>query len=1130
MKFLKLDICNINSLEKVTIDFENLLPSDEHIFLIWGPSGSGKSTILDSISLALFKKVPRLEGIPNKNSKYEDSEYQVSGSKGRSISTDDIRQYLKRGKKSGYCSLDFVGNDGKKYTASLNFSINKNNNLNDAKWLLTTPTKTFDKTTQIAPIIEDVTGMTYDQFCRTTLLAQGEFTKFMKSDQNSKAAILEKLTDTGIFSSIGKKIFEICSSKKKEFDELHKENQNVKRLSDDEISVYNGELTSIGEEIESIQQVENQINVKINWLNQEKINKENLSAAERELQKATSDLQNPEISQTEMEIQLWEKTEEQRILYVNLESAKAQLASFNGELSNICKTFDNLVAGRNFLNVESERLKQQKSKLDKQYKLYSSRKDIFAQSSYWKEKLKNFEQLKSNLEAASSEIKTINKNLADKKVELENINNDIKKTNSQLNSKTAEREDVYKKIRDVDYQKILQEIANDNSALTKISDIRSTADNLKKYQNDIKNLKDQIISNERKLEISKNQQDKVQEDLKTAEKNRDLAYTLYEASLNSVHDFAKKLRNSLKVGDSCPICGNTIDHVLSNEAVEASVAALYNKYEEAKNNYNKINSDLMSITAFISQISAENEGKKTDYNNKCAEKDKLLDSLQKISTELQIVVDPTLYDQLSAKEQLINNKLSDNQSLKNSYESNKIIYDSLEKGIKSLNESINKSAIDLTTIKGKISSLQEKISSKETEIKEYNTKIKEEETLISSSLAEFYADWALNISKTSSEIDNDKSVFESVEKQLSENQNKSDSIEKEISESEIIIKRVADKYGWKINNTVCECKDLTQKCRQLDRDCDLIDQKITEKRNLIQDYKQKLEEFLTSNSDIDLEVLKSLSRLQHSEIKSKRNKIDAVRKCFQNAQGKVENAKRTVERHNGEKPEMTEAETLNYLTEAVALQKEKRDEKIQRKSEINVILKEDVENKLKYAKTLEKLDKLKLECDDWERLNTVFGDSNGMKFCRIAQSYILNKLLENANFFLGMLSDRYQLINPGKDLLILVKDRYLNDSPRPVEMVSGGESFIISIALALGLSNMSMQGITSDFIFIDEGISQLDGTRCDNVVNTLQQLHSIIKCNIGLISHLDKLTEVIPTKINVYPVSQGTSEVKVVRN
>ena len=163
----------------------------------------------------------------------------------------------------------------------------------------------------------------------------------------------------------------------------------------------------------------------------------------------------------------------------------------------------------------------------------------------------------------------------------------------------------------------------------------------------------------------------------------------------------------------------------------------------------------------------------------------------------------------------------------------------------------------------------------------------------------------------------------------------------------------------------------------------------------------------------------------------------------------------------------------------------------------------------------------------WERLSNVFGDSTGNKFRKIAQSFILQKLLDNTNYFLNMLSDRYELTGAGKELMILVKDKYLGDAPRPVEMVSGGESFLISIALALGLSNLALQGISSDFIFIDEGISQLDGSLCDSVVNTLQQLHHIVHCNIGIISHLDVLAEKIPTKILVQPVSQGTSLVSI---
>jgi exonuclease SbcC len=252
-----------------------------------------------------------------------------------------------------------------------------------------------------------------------------------------------------------------------------------------------------------------------------------------------------------------------------------------------------------------------------------------------------------------------------------------------------------------------------------------------------------------------------------------------------------------------------------------------------------------------------------------------------------------------------------------------------------------------------------------------------------------------------------------------------------------------------------------------------------------------------------------------------------VQEQAQTALGKLQQARETLQKHETLKPEMAEDEQLSHIERLILEKNALKTEKLQQIGQIRQILKQDADNKQKYADTLAKLDTLQQQVRQWERLNNTFGDSNGKVFRRIAQSFILQKLLDNTNYFLGMLSDRYELTGAGRELMILVKDKYLGDAPRPVEMVSGGESFLISISLALGLSNLALQGISSDFLFIDEGISQLDGSLCDSVVNTLQQLHHIVHCNIGIISHLDVLADKIPTKIIVQPVSHGTSEVTI---
>ena len=260
-----------------------------------------------------------------------------------------------------------------------------------------------------------------------------------------------------------------------------------------------------------------------------------------------------------------------------------------------------------------------------------------------------------------------------------------------------------------------------------------------------------------------------------------------------------------------------------------------------------------------------------------------------------------------------------------------------------------------------------------------------------------------------------------------------------------------------------------------------------------------------------------------------REQLTIAQEQVQTALGKRQQAQETLQKHEASKPEFAENEQLSDIERLILEKNALKTEKSQQIGQIQQILQQDTDNKQKYADTLKKLDELQRQVRQWERLNNVFGDSNGKVFRRIAQSFILQKLLDNTNYVLRMLSNRYELTGAGRELMILVKDKYLGDAPRPVEMVSGGESFIISIALALGLSNLAMQGFSSDFLFIDEGISQLDSTLCDTVTNTLQQLHHIVHCNIGIISHLDGLADKIPTKIVVRSVSHGTSEVTVTR-
>ncbi len=169
----------------------------------------------------------------------------------------------------------------------------------------------------------------------------------------------------------------------------------------------------------------------------------------------------------------------------------------------------------------------------------------------------------------------------------------------------------------------------------------------------------------------------------------------------------------------------------------------------------------------------------------------------------------------------------------------------------------------------------------------------------------------------------------------------------------------------------------------------------------------------------------------------------------------------------------------------------------------------------KYKKALKK----------WERLNALIGSRDGDRFCRIAQGITFDALLCKANAALGRMSDRYILLRDqsaaAKPLELAVADNYQAGERRPVANLSGGESFIVSLALALGLSEMSAGAARVDSLFIDEGFASLDDGYMESALQTLLALGSREGKLIGVISHVDALKERIDVKIEVERLSGG---------
>lgn len=163
----------------------------------------------------------------------------------------------------------------------------------------------------------------------------------------------------------------------------------------------------------------------------------------------------------------------------------------------------------------------------------------------------------------------------------------------------------------------------------------------------------------------------------------------------------------------------------------------------------------------------------------------------------------------------------------------------------------------------------------------------------------------------------------------------------------------------------------------------------------------------------------------------------------------------------------------------------------------------------------------------WGRLKELIGSADGAKFARFAQSLTLRHLIGLANEHLKVLTERYRLMAaPGDDLDLRIVDLYQASTDRPMESLSGGESFLASLALALGLSALASRHHPIDSLFIDEGFGTLDSETLEVALSALENLRSQGK-TIGLISHVELLKERLTTQVRILRGPGGTSRIEI---
>ncbi len=1074
MKILKLHFKNLNSLKgDFTIDFTAKEYEQSGIFLISGPTGSGKSTILDALSLALFGRTPRIKTISQKTNEVMTqgcaeclSAVEFSTLKGVFRSTFSQRRAYNKA-------------DGALQKIEMELANAQTNEI------------IATKINEIADKIEDLSGMNYERFTKSILIAQGEFSKFLHAKSSERSALLEQITGSEIYSEISKLVQKLTSEKMRKLTLLNEIVDNQKVLSLDEENSKEKSLVELNEKVTKLNLSLKDYETKL----YEKQNLEKLIERKSKLELKKNELLKEKelFASNELSLTLDKKAQIIRPIYVKYENFLKQDKNLKTDLNkSLLKTPKINLALQNAIKVkENKEIEVQ---------------DLFNKEQDLLKLLKEVRNLDTLIAKENDDFSIINKKQKDLNKKLDDIYKNSQTLLEQKQKVLADKVSNQNKIAS-------QKLAMDYLALN-LESIKLQFKNLEKYpprleaQNSLivklkkdfkKNTKNKTLEQEN-LQKAQDEIAKARLEVKNIENEitsllNGESYEFYQREINEFQNYLKFLntiktlsehRAELVDNEPCPLCGSKvhpycIDKDLPKENdTEIKLKAVKDKVE----NINKLRVKL--------------ETAKGELKVSCANLSTIESKLNNLTEKVN-----SLSEQIKSEE----NKLINLQ----------IEYDGIAK------------------------SLDNGLS--EHELGEYNVKT----TDLIDNLTKKYNDFKalekeqINIDEKINSIKTDEEV----------NKNKALNLEKEILENKATLDNALSvlKINKERRFDLFSNYDPDLKEHQMK---DAVAQSRENLANAVketQNFELLLKENQTLNTKLQAQIKNNAQELENSEqalklslkdqgftlvedflnailSDEKREKISSQLKVLENSLtetlGQIESLNEELKK-SSEKVSSYQDKSIQELSEHI---NELKNQIRNLNQEYGAINQELLSNKEKKKELLDKLkerDLLQKEYRRYANLNDLIGSADGKKFRNFAQGMTFEIMIKNANEQLAKMNDRYLLVRDSLDpLSINVIDSFEANNIRTTSNLSGGESFIVSLALALGLSQMSRGKVRVDSLFLDEGFGTLDENALNTALNTLASLHQENKL-IGIISHVQELNERIPVQIKVETKGGGHS-------
>lgn len=351
-------------------------------------------------------------------------------------------------------------------------------------------------------------------------------------------------------------------------------------------------------------------------------------------------------------------------------------------------------------------------------------------------------------------------------------------------------------------------------------------------------------------------------------------------------------------------------------------------------------------------------------------------------------------------------------------------------------------------------------------------------------------------------------------------------VEKDLNVAMEIAQKNVEKCKADIESINTEITKKSTEQNQIKVSLQEIEQIIATNHTHIEQWLQKYEQ--EQFIKLDYEQLHTLLNFDETWQKQEQENLRKIDDELTKSRSILEEREQTLQQHkNKQISKETNATTFAEVENLLAIQKSNLEQATSKSNKISFDLQQDQDNKIRLNDLLKLIAAKQKIVDNWYKLDDLIGHSDGSTFRKIAQQYTLDVLLSYANVHLSEFSDRYLIARIPESLGLQVIDKNMGDEIRSVFSLSGGESFLMSLGLALGLASLSSNKMKIESLFIDEGFGSLDIDTLNIVMDALERLHHQGR-KVGVISHVQEMTERIQTQVKVSKLGSGKSKVEIV--